>query len=581
MTLNTYTIIIFLIKESIDMIKESILDINMNKNHSAFNIRLMDTEKYMSVNRLKPVTTSLIKLPSTNTFHPDGFFSEEIFSQIGTEQRFTQLGYIKLNTAILHPIIYKIFVDSSALYKEIMSSRTFARFDLESSDFVRVDNVEETSDEVDTGYAFFMRYIEAIKLKDTGSPKRQDDIELLNKYKKEKILYNHIVLPAGVRDISLDDNGVMIQDDINKLYSVLLSYTNSIPENTTSHLYDTVRYQMQLKAYEIYAYIRGITDGKRGFFQGQYTARKITLGTRNVISAANYNVKNIKDPQLLKSDEVKLGLYQTMKGMQPLLVYGIRNYLIDPIFTNNPNITTIPLINPKTLELEYKDISDEVRLRFTSENGIGKMINNFLSTEQRDKSVTVRTADNKNYYMCLVYDLGDRVYYFKSLSDLRVLLRHIDKTKIRPLRYSEIFYVITHSVSLGKHVLVTRYPVLGERSVCVSKIHLCTTNPSRVVKLYNLLDQNQSYITYPEYPVFGNDYIDTTILSVYKLAGLGADFDGDMVSVNFVLTQEANAECNEFLNSTKELINTQRSFNNSFTDLMKLVLSNITMRGHP
>jgi len=70
---------------------------------------------------------------------------------------------------------------------------------------------------------------------------------------------------------------------------------------------------------------------------------------------------------------------------------------------------------------------------------------------------------------------------------------------------------------------------------------------------------------YDNYPVVTTDfdspsydenmnYIDTIIPHNTMLEALGADFDGDTVSLRSVYSQEANLECEKLINSPKYLL---------------------------
>ena len=54
-----------------------------------------------------------------------------------------------------------------------------------------------------------------------------------------------------------------------------------------------------------------------------------------------------------------------------------------------------------------------------------------------------------------------------------------------------------------------------------------------------------------EYPTFDKPaFVDTIIPHPSRLAGLGADFDGDTMSASLVYSDEAIAEANRYLQST-------------------------------
>lgn len=543
-----------------------------------FNIKIMDVDAFIQNNMLLEVTSTLIKAPSSIKFAEDGLFSEQIFGEIGTSERMLKHGYISLNTDIIAPVIYDTIISMGSLYKEIMQGSTYAVFNNETKDFEKVFGDPEEHEDSDTGYSFFIRHLHELQFKNTGSPQRESFIELIDKYRDQLLCNKTLVLPAGLRDISLDNGGMMIQDDINKYYVTLLAYASSIPKGASSTIYDNVRYNIQLKLYEIYNYLLNFISGKTGFIQAHYASRSIALGTRNVISAPSFSVQSTTDPQALKPDETKVGLFQTMKGMMPLIKYGCNTYLLENLSYKNPNITTIPLINKKTYELENVEISDETKRKYTSSEGVEAIINNFINFELRSLPIEIETLSaQKSHYLMLVYDLEDTVYFFRSISDLKLHLNDIDRSKIRPMTWIEALYVITNNIVKDKHMLFTRYPVLGDGSTVISRIHLCSTNPARAVELKNLIDPSQPGLILPEYPILGNGYMDTVSVSPYRLALLGADHDGDTGSTIFVMSDEANAECEKYINSKAYLIDVQKNFTHIATSTMDLAIHNLTM----
>ena len=289
-----------------------------------FNIRIMDVDKYITDHQTLPVTTSLIKEPSSPLFNKDGLFSEEIFGRIGTVDRLLTLGYIELNTTIVAPALYKALEKLGGIYIDIMAGRVYARWNDELQDFERAYEDPEDDDSIDTGFSFFLTHYPKIKFKLTNSMTREARVKLLDMYRDISLYKRILVMPAGLRDIANDDNGKLIQDDINKLYAGLLAYTDSIPKGASSPTYDGIRFNIQSKVVEIYEYLYNMMTGKRGFLQGSYASRKVALGTRNVISAAPMVSGRPDDPQALKPNETMVGVFQTMKACQPLIVYGIR-----------------------------------------------------------------------------------------------------------------------------------------------------------------------------------------------------------------------------------------------------------------
>jgi hypothetical protein len=260
-----------------------------------------------------------------------------------------------------------------------------------------------------------------------------------------------------------------------------------------------------------------------------------------------------------------------------LVSYFMRTAVLDPIFGSG-DAATYPLINPKTLELEYRELPALEIAKFVGAGAVETWINRFRNPEVRELPLQVRDVTGKPYYLCMIYDTGDEVALFRSIADLEAAYSKgpINKKWIRPLTWAEIFYMATYNAAQGKHLFVTRYPVIQDASCYPSRIHLCTTAPSRVVRLLDLLSGHQVK-EYPEFPILGNPYIDTIVPHSSRLAGWGGDFDGDMVSSNAILSDEANLEAAQYLNSPKSLLDAQKRFvSGGLTDLSAFMFHAMT-----
>lgn len=485
----------------------------------------MDVDKFIQDNRLMPVTTGMIKEPSTNEFHPDGLFSEDIFGRLGTLDRMTTLGYIELNVKIVAPILYRTLKKLGGIYVDLMAGRVYAVWNPKTADFERVYGDPEDTPGANTGFTFFTKYFPQIKFKLTDSLTREARVDLLNEYRAIGLYDKYLVQPAGLRDIQNDVGGKLVQDDINKLYLTLLAYTKALPPGTTSPLYDGVKYNIQSKGMEIYDYLDAMMSGKRGFLQANYAARKVALGTRNVISSASYTANTPNDPQAMMPDETIAGVFQTMKAFQPLVFFHLKTLFFSRVFGDESSSYTVPLIDPKTYRLSYEEITEQERQKWISSDGINSAINRFINNDIRSGPVIVRSADGRPYYLLLVYDDEDRITYFRSIDDLKSLMPGFDKSKIRPLTWIEMCYVATYLATKDKHVFITRYPVLGNGSCYPSKVHLMSTIPGRIVELFDPEWADYPILSYPEYPIAGNAYQDTVQVNHDHLQAIGGDFD--------------------------------------------------------
>lgn len=487
------------------------------------NIAVMDTDAFLYRHNAGQVTSSLIKEPSTNDFHPNGLYSEEIFGMFGSPDRMLKFGYIDLNTTIFSPPLFKLIVQLGAIYKGIMSGAEYAVFDPVKKDFIRVVGDPLDTPGADTGFSFFLHHFPELQFEKRSAATRDERIEVIEQYKSRALMTRYVVEPAGLRDIANDSSGRLIQDDINKLYTSLLLFTRSIPKGSNSILYDSARWNIQCKAQEIYEYIENFLDGKRGFIQGSFARRNVAMGTRNVITASTFMAASPEDPQLQKSDDVVVGVYQTIKALQPYTKYAWEQLFVAPIFKKEYT-TNVALSDPKTGKLVYTSITPGERDRWTSSDGVDKLINSFRNTDLRKKPVYIRDEGGKDYALMFVYDEGDTIALCRSIDDLeRRWPRPIDKAKLRPITYIEVFYIIAEVISLGKHGMVTRYPVIEQGSSYVAKLHVVSTTPGRMVELVDLLAPDYPPSIMRNYPVIGASYMDAMMVHPSKLAALGGD----------------------------------------------------------
>lgn len=516
----------------------------------AFNVKVMDVEDFVKRHLCQEVKSTFITEPSSYRYHSEGIFSEEIFGQLNTPDRLRRFGYIDLKTKIITPVLFRMIKLLAPWHIEVMAGRQKAFFNEATGELIKSTNTDG-----DTGFSFYMDVFPKIQFAKSKSISRSEKIEVLDKTRKTSIYIKYLVEPAGLRDISEDQSGRQTIEDINKLYIQLISYTHALQNNPTSRVYDPIRFNIQSKAVEIYSYLDNMMDGKRGFLRGQFGHRSIALGTANVITATSYSANSPKDPQFLKPTETRIGLYQCMKGTQPLIIHYLKTLFFDLTFGTDLNQTAVAVTDPKTLQVVYIEISDKERESFTTEDAVISMISRYQSYDFRTLPVVVYDHNGSPFYLRMLYDTGRSIGMFSSIDDLKASVPDYKKEYIRPMTYVDMFYIATYPALKGKHAFVTRYPVLGDGSCYPSEVHIATTTPARTVKLHDLKNA-QDLFTLPEYPIIGKPYVDGVSLASPRLAGLGADHDGDRVSINFVLTDDGNDECREYLDSPRSMVDT-------------------------
>lgn len=478
---------------------------------------------------------------SSTIFKKDGLFSTSIFGEIGHDLRNTRLGYIDLKLNILHPLVYERLIRTKQLYEEVMSGKAYVKFDNTIKDLV----LSKKEDGGQTGYNYFISILEKIQFDKKDSDAREYNIKLIEKYgRKDKMLNKWLVMPAGLRDYTVSEDGKQVEDEVNKLYRKLLATTNMVTNiNITEDnlpMFDSIRYKLQKTTLELYLYIANLLDGKNKFIQGKWAKRAIMYGTRNVITPFIDNITSLNKDNPVTINHTILGLYQYVKAIEPITINKLKAKYINYIF--NDQTTKVSLVNPKTMRFEVYDIDIKTRDNWLSIEGIVTLTNKLKLDDMINHAIEV-----EDKYLFLVYDNKDEIKVLLTNEDIDLV---DDKSKIRPITYGELFYITIEDVVDKYPGYLTRYPVTGLGSIYPSWCYVKTTIKGREVKFTDRLTNK----VLKEYPILDLKWVRSLSPNVTKLKGLGADFDGDCVLAHVVVRKNKNFGSNKPLIKTSKEI---------------------------
>ena len=127
-----------------------------------------------------------------------------------------------------------------------------------------------------------------------------------------------------------------------------------------------------------------------------------------------------------------------------------------------------------------------------------------------------------------------------------------DNTTIqRTMTLTDLMYIVATEAVKDKHVYVTRYPLDNSNGQWPGRILISSTIKTAPVAIGNKV--------YDFYPVIegdpSNSFVDTLQFSNVMIGPMGADFDGDTVTLRPVFTKEANEDCERFINSNAYILN--------------------------
>lgn len=538
----------------------------MDRSMAPFNLKIMKLDA-QTVGGLRPIKSVDIYESSGGPLHEDGLFSPSIFGRIGDDRRDTTFAYIDVKIPIFHPLLFRTLGKIKGLYADILSAQGYAAWDDELKDFVTADELSG-----DTGYNFFMKHFYDIVFKENTSTIRSSRIQLINKFKDRAVSRYVLVMPAGMRDIETDESGRVSFDEINSLYTKLLSVSKGVVETIYNDINDSVKLPpilLQRTFNEIYESVERIMTGKKGFILKGWGSRRVFNGTRNVITAMDNSVAYLDGVNAPSYTDTMVGLFQASKSILPKTIHYLRSAYLPDIF--NVGSMRGALINPKTLQQETVDLPPDIYDRWTTVEGLEKVVNSYGEARLRDKPVVIQ-----GHYLALIYVGPDMT--FRVFNDIRDLPSHLNRGDVRPITLMEFIYLSGYRFWNDGAAFVTRYPVTGTGSSYPSTVYTKTTTVGEIRRElgpdWEPLGEEYSAIEFPTFPAV---YLDAQVVPSARVAGMGADFDGDMCSFTALYSDEGVAEVKAHLNSRRAYVDPRGGLNASVdVHTVALVLNNMT-----
>lgn len=489
----------------------------MNKLDIPFNITLLNLTASRLM-KLRAVKSLDINDGATRNFHPDGLYSTQTFGIVGSNGRSLKFGYIDLKISVIHPTIFNTLIQLKNLYKEILSGKEFARWDPDLCDFVKADIIDGQ-----TGFEFFITHFKKIQFEERPSVRREQAIKLMEKFRDQALVSKIPVLPAGLRDIEVDDSGRTTSDEINELYYKLIAISNTISPSTVNispEAYNSQRMSLQNGVVDVYNYLSKIVEGKKNLMMGKWASRRVFNGTRNVMTSMDTTAAVLGSPGNIGFNDSAVGIYQASKAILPVTLFQLKNGYLSNCFSAKG--ATVLLTNTKTLMSEQVEVKPEVFDQWMSNEGLEKFLTHFKESSIRHNPLII--AD---HYLGLLYRGPDNT--FKIIHGIDELPEGRSKDDCRPLTIAELIYTQIYHVANKYPGYFTRYPITGIGSTYPSQTYLRSTvkYETRTELGSDWLPMGNDKISY-QFPVPGSDFFNSVSPHSSKLVGLGGDFDGDL-----------------------------------------------------
>lgn len=500
-------------------------------------IDLLDIDRLIAVNKLQEVTSPRL-FSNKMMYDPQGILSSEIFG-ISKNDRRNTFAYIDLKRHFIHPHIYSKVL--KLMFKGII-------FMVSGQRRYTIRNGWPVEDENGwTGMQSLYDHWDEIDWSKSPSANHTSK-NLMMKLTRDQVFINkQLVCPPAYRDVMIAGT-VDSSDHVNELNDLYVRLIRSVALLSEGGLFARTQYATQMKVQdtlvEIMEYFKKQISRKQGLIRKNLLGKSVDFGARVVISAPTYNHERLED-SIVDVEHTALPISQACSTFYPFIEAWVKNFFTREII-NDPNLISF---YDHQAGHEVTATLKDVEIQF-SEKNIKKMINDYcLNPDNRFKvinvDVEVPTAN------------GTVVRKAAMILKGKIILNN-NTTKVlnRAMTVTDLLYLATVDVCEKRHLMVSRYPVGTDKGIFFSGIRIQSTT-SHVKVVFN----GREYPFYPDINFdidpdkVGVQFIDSLVMSNAHLDGMGADYDGDQVSVRGIWSDEANLEAEEIMNKKMSALN--------------------------
>lgn len=492
-------------------------------------INLLDVERFIRVNKIQECTSRGL-LANKGMYDPNGILSNEIFGVSKNDRRGTY-GFIDLKQPFIHPHVYDVVLKrlfkgviyiASGMKKYVVKDGMLVQDD--ENGWTGLSSLYDHWDEIDWN-------------KSTSSNERS--LTLLKNTTKDHIFITKLVIcPPFYRDVLLS-NDQDSSDRVNELNKLYISIIRMVDLLSEGGIFARRQYTTQIKVQEtiveVYDYFKSRIEKKYGLIKRYLMGKSVSHGTRAVISSFNYNNERIED-NMVGINYTALPIAQCCSTFKPFIESWVKDFFTREIINNANLIRYFDVEKQKEVTTSLKN----PELQF-SDKVITKMILDYVrNPDNRFKPIVVEAISPN--------DKKDGIFVSLVLKGKQIIDKNQNDLK-RPLTITDILYLACVDVCEKRHIMVSRYPVGTDKGIFFSKIKVQSTKTHEHI-IFNGVD-------YPFYPHIEMDtdpdlvsvqFVDTLVYSNSLLDGMGADFDGDQVSVRGLWSDEANREAEMIMN---------------------------------
>lgn len=492
-------------------------------------VDLLNIDEFSKINNLSEVTSPIL-FQRGGIPHSEGLISNEIFG-INPRDRKGTFAYIPLHGHYFHPHVYKAIKRMFRNIENIVNGEKYFKID---SDGRLIE-----SEDGETGIDFLYKNWKKINWKkydDADSDGMRAERErLLSGPLNEIFMDKQIVIPAFYRDIKTEDGNTGGEtDNINNLYIRLIRLASTVKEQAMFDFqFNSTNYVIQNTIVEIYDHFKNKLEKKKGLIRKYLMGKNVDYCTRVVITAPSYHA-NTADDMFVSFQYTAVPMAQICSLIYPFILKWCKDFFEKEVIDKQHSLFTYGDNDTRS--------EDSIKLKnpegYFSEKYIKKLIDSFIKDpESRFNPIQLPTANGEKKYLGL---RGMKTDGYSTIEEAAIINRRMTVT--------DLLYMACEYCCKDKHIKITRYPILDEYSMAMSRIRVMSTSKTMPVSI-----SGNIYKYYPvvepgiETRLIGTLFNDALQLSHAYLKGLDGDYDGDQITATIFFSQEANEEVEKLM----------------------------------
>jgi hypothetical protein len=234
---------------------------------------------------------------------------------------------------------------------------------------------------------------------------------------------------------------------------------------------------------------------------------------------------------------------QCLTDFYPIILKAVKDFIFDYFVSN---------INTGNLDsaTRYRVIDPEIQF---SPKNLKSLIDNFIMFPDMRfdaMKIDVEHVRTKQRYVGAEAPSFNFVY-----EEYKPLTPEEKKSLQRPFTYTDLMFIAAFDSTTNKHAVLTRYPILSYLNTIMQKVVVGSTIKTLPIIFHHKVYEHYPYVEYklPTHEV-PTRYVETVVMSNSLLSEMGADYDGDQLTVKGLWSVEANAEANSIINAKSQYI---------------------------